>query len=117
MPDNQFLEGIFKPTEIHAINTLNMKAKKISSGWNHSLVLFEDNSGKEMLYSLGISNYKYLGVPEDQLGDSESQKKKPFREIVTFSDTKVLDIACCEKASLVVIEGETGKPTELLYKH
>lgn len=63
MPDNQFTDGIFKPTELNTINALNMKAKKISSSERHSLVLFEDKSGKEFLYSLGISNYKYLGVP------------------------------------------------------
>jgi len=94
-----------------------MKAKKITTCWNHSLVLFEDNIGKEFLYSLGTNNFKYLGVPEDQLGDSEAQKKKPFREITTFSDTKVLDIACSERASMVIIEGESGKPAEQLYKH
>lgn len=51
--------------ELKAINELNMKAKKIATCWNHSLVLFEDADGKEVLYSLGINNYKYLGVPED----------------------------------------------------
>jgi hypothetical protein len=46
------------------------------------------------------------------MGDGESQKKKPFREVSTFADTKVLSIACSERASMVIIEGESGKPSE-----
>lgn len=117
IPDNTHSEGMFKPTELGAINALGMKAKKIATCWNHSLVLFDDANGKEVLYSLGVNNSKFLGVPDDQLGDAESQKKKPFREVTTFADTKILDFSCSEKASLVIIEGEAGKPAELLHKH
>lgn len=119
IPDNTHSEGIFKPIELKTVNDLNLKAKKIAICWKHALILFEDpnNNNKEVLYSFGIDNHKYLGIPEDQLGDSEAQKKKPFREIPTFSDTKILDFACSERASLVIIEGETGKPAEQLYKH
>lgn len=49
------------------------------------------------------------------MNDSEANKKKPFREITTFTDTKVLDFACSERGSIVIIEGESGKPTEQLY--
>jgi len=65
IPDNTHSEGIFKPTELGAINALGMKAKKIATCWNHSLVLFDDTNGKEVLYSLGVNNSKYLGVPDD----------------------------------------------------
>jgi len=95
--------------EIKALNELKMKAKKITKCWNHSLVLFEEANGNEVLYSLGTgdkASHKYFGVAEDKLGDSESQKKKPFREITTLSDTKILDIACSERGSLVIMQGE-----------
>lgn len=49
-----------------------MKAKKAQICWVHSLILFEDDKGKEILYSVGINNAKYLGVTDEQLGDSEA---------------------------------------------
>lgn len=103
--------------EHKVLNDLNMRAKKVATCWSHSLILFEDKNGKEVLYSCGINNYKYLGVPEDQMGDNSSLVKKPFREITTFSDAKVLDFGCSERGSLVIIDGHSEKPADLLYKH
>lgn len=114
---DQNSEGLFKPTEIQPLNALNMKAKKAEICYHHSLVLFEDESGKETLYSVGINNAKYLGVNDDQLGDLDSQKKKPFREIPSFGDITIADFNCTERGSLVIIEADGGKPAEQLYIH
>jgi alpha-tubulin suppressor-like RCC1 family protein len=40
IPDSTHSEGIFKPMELKTLNDLNMKAIKIATCWNHSLVLF-----------------------------------------------------------------------------
>lgn len=94
-----------------------MKAKKAANCWVHSLILFEDDKGKDVLYSVGINNAKYLGVTDEQLGDAEAQKKKPFREIPSFKDTKIADFVVSERGSLVIIEAEGGKPADQLYVH
>lgn len=69
------------------------------------------------MYSVGINNPKYLGVTDEQLGDSDAQKAKPFREIPSFVDTKIADFVVSERGSLVIIEAEGGKPAEQLYIH
>lgn len=94
-----------------------MKAKKVRAMYQHALVLFEDDKGNEVLYSVGINNAKCLGVSDDQLGDSEAQKKRPFREIATFSDQKILSFGCSENSSIVVIDGVTGDPNVQLHNH
>lgn len=65
IPDNEHDDGIYKPTEVQALNSLGMKAKRVTSSINHTLVLFEDDKGNEFLYSLGISNAKSLGITDD----------------------------------------------------
>lgn len=59
--------GIQKPLMIYTLNSLNMKPIKISVGCDHSLVLFENENGKQVLYSVGVklgSDYAHLGAEE-----------------------------------------------------
>jgi len=54
------------------------------------LVLFENEKGKKILYSIGIkvgSDYAHLGAEEDHCDSVEV----PFREISTFSDRSLQD--------------------------
>lgn len=99
------------------INKLNLKAKKVTTCWHHSLVLFEDDKGKESLYSIGINKHKQMGVTEEQLGETDAQKKKPFRSIPTFNDVKIADFCNGEQSSLVIIECDAAKPSEKIYQH
>lgn len=109
-------KGVAKPTELAQLNNLKFKAKKAECSNVHSLVLFEDLKGKDVLYSVGTSGYKHLGVPEDQLGDAEKRKATPFREIPTFSDRKVADFVAGDRCSLVILQCD-GAPAEQLYNH
>jgi len=111
-------EGLFKPAKVKPLNDLGFKAKKAVTCSVHSLILFEDpKTGKEMLYSVGTNHASTLGVTDEQLGDADTQKQKPFREIPSFVDTKIADFALSEKGSLVILQYEGGKPVDQLYKH
>lgn len=61
----------FKPTLVDSLNELKMKAKKVAVSEYHSLCLFENESGKDVLYSIGKSHWKALGVTTDELGNDE----------------------------------------------
>ena len=97
------------------MNQLGLKAKKVSCGSLHALVLFGNEEGKQTLWSIGNksgSEFAHLGAPEDKVGDEE----KPFREIQIFSDRVVADFQAHSSASIVVIEGPES-PQEDLYNH
>lgn len=99
--------GIHKPFALYPLNSLEFRAKRVSCGPVHSLVLFEDKRGKELLYSVGNksgSDAAHLGVPDDQTQDAE----RPFREVPTFSDRKVADFLAHDSASLVVLQAEAS---------
>jgi len=107
--------GIRRPMMLYSLNQLGMKAKKASCGLLHSLILFEDKQGKELLYSVGIkfgSEYAHLGVEEDMAEDQE----QPFREVKTFSDRNIVDFMAHDKASLVIIGGGATDADDL-YAH
>jgi hypothetical protein len=108
--------GILKPFGLYPLNNLGLRARRVSCGKAHSLILFEGSKGKQTLYSVGLavnSDYVHLGVTEEE----EAQVAEvPFREIKTFSDRKLVDFLAHDLASLVILEGgETV--TDNLYAH
>jgi len=107
--------GIQKPFALYPLNGLGLKAKKVSCGTFHTLVLFEEKSGKQTLYSVGAkvgSDFAHLGVSEDKVGEEDT----PFREIPSFSDREVADFAAHDSSSLVIVTG-SGSPANDLYNH
>lgn len=113
--------GIQKPFALYPLNNLGFKAKKISCGTMHSLVLFEEKNGKKTLYSVGSkvgSEFAHLGVAEDKVGDSDKvgEDQMPFREIPTFSDREVADFTAHDCSSLVILTG-SDSPASDLYNH
>ena len=97
--------GINKPFSLYLMNNLGFKALKISCGFLHSLVLFEDKEGHELLYSVGIESSDFsshLGVSEEKANNPEI----PFNVIPTFNDRKVLDFCAHDgQASIVIVAG------------
>lgn len=104
-----------KPFGLYPLNNLGMKAKKVSCGLAHSLVLFEDKKGKLLLYSVGNklgAEYTHLGAAEDQCQDAD----KPFREIKTFSGRELVDFLAHDSASVVILAGGATAVDDL-YAH
>lgn len=67
-----------------------MKAKKISCGEYHSLILFEDDKQNTFLYSVAErpeDTYNHLGISVDQIEENEH----PFRVIKHFKGQNILD--------------------------
>lgn len=54
----------YKPTEVGPLNDLGFKAKKIKTNDRHTIILFEDKNGKDVLYSVGIHGASYLGMAQ-----------------------------------------------------
>jgi hypothetical protein len=106
--------GIPKPFQLYPLNNLGLKAKTVSCGSVHSLVMFEDKKGKKTLYSVGNklgSEYAHLGATEDQSQDPE----KPLREIKTFSDRMLVDFVAHDSSVVILAGGATA--VDNLYAH
>lgn len=96
-------EYIWKPTEVKPLNDLGFKAKKIKTGYYHTIILFEDENGKEMLYSVGTRERRYLGIAPSDWESSEKEQEKPFRELTKFTGSNILDFDVNHEASSVLI--------------
>lgn len=99
--------GIQKPFKLYPLNLLGFKALNCSIGEHHSLIMFENLEGKEVLYSVGVEsadNFVHLGCSEEAAAvDHET----PFREIPIFSQRKILSFQAHDSpASIVLIEGD-----------
>jgi hypothetical protein len=98
--------GITKPFKLYQLNLLGFKALTASLGEHHSMILFENQEGKNVLYSVGTEvadNFAHLGCREDQANDTES----PFREVQALSQRKVLSFKAHDApVSLVVVAGD-----------
>lgn len=73
--------GLYSPKLIEPLNELNMKVKKIDISNSHSLILFEDDNGKDHLYSIGANDPRYLGLTQEEYVDANTQKERPYREL------------------------------------
>jgi hypothetical protein len=108
-------QGIPSPFQLYPLNNLGLRAKRVSCGTVHSLVLFEDKKGKETLYSVGNkvgSEYAHLGAAEDQVQDAE----KPLREIKTFNGRDLVDFVAHDSSSVVILAGG-ATAVDSLYAH
>lgn len=108
--------GISKPFKLYQLNLLGFKALKASIADQHSLILFENLEGKEVLYSAGnetADNFAHLGCSEEQATDPET----PFREVAALSQRKLLAFCAHDApASLVVVAGDE-ELNKGLYNH
>jgi hypothetical protein len=81
-----------------------MKVKKICQGNFQSLVLFEDDKGNDVLYSVGTKadgEYHMLGVPSGETNDTT----KPFREIVSYKGREIVDFIAHKYSTLLILGG------------
>mmetsp|Transcript_41597 Transcript_41597/g.63474 ORF Transcript_41597/g.63474 Transcript_41597/m.63474 type:complete len:255 (+) Transcript_41597:414-1178(+) len=92
-----------------------MKALKVSCGSHHSLILFENQAGKQVLFSVGNSrgsDYQHLSQEEEV-----TQNEEIFhREIPLFSDRTIVDFSSGDLASMVVLDGSCDIDKNL-YSH
>lgn len=105
-------EGVYSPTKVTFFSEKNFKALKVSVGFDHSLVLVEDANKKQKLFSVGKedTNFKHLGTTQQIAAESVA------REIIYFSDFKIVDFAASHKFSTVVVGGDSSFE-DSLYKH
>lgn len=108
--------GISKPFKLYQLNLLGFKALQASLSEHHSLILFENMEGKQVLYAAGIEtadNFAHLGCNEDQANDTET----PFREVATLSQRRVLALKAHDApASLLIVAGD-DELNKGLYNH
>lgn len=99
--------GLQKPFKLYNLNMLGLTPIKFSLGKVHSLILFKDTKGKEMVYSVGTESsdiIKHLGVEnEQQVNESEDK----FRHLPLFDDRKVINILAHDNtSSIVLLDGD-----------
>lgn len=76
----EIADGVHAPTKIPFLQDHHLKAIKVSVGYDHALLLAENQKGMHKLYSIGKEdgNFKHLGIPNN------SQETEVFREIPIF---------------------------------
>ena len=65
------MEGIYSPTKVPYLVENELKAIKVSCGFDHSLLLAEEISGKRRFFSIGKeeTNFKHLGTTSNDAGE------------------------------------------------
>ena len=61
------MEGVYAPTKVPYMQQNNLKALKVSCGFDHTLLLVEDSSKKERFFSIGKeeTNFRHLGTTQN----------------------------------------------------
>lgn len=103
---------LMQPMELAYLNSLGMRATKISLSRSHLMVALSDWDELETaFYCVGLkSDGKHLG-------ESYDKDAQTMHEQVAFKGRKILDFAAGTDVSLVVVDGPTDKFTDRLYRH
>ena len=107
-------DGVFEPKQVKFPEVEKLKPIKVKAGFDHSLILFEDETGLQKLYSVGQdeNNYFHLGITQQ-----EAEEKTIFyREISAFRGFNIVDFVAGYRTSFVIIQGDK-EPTDGLYEH
>lgn len=108
----ELMDGVYSPQRVNWLREFNLKAKKVSAGFDHTLLMAVDQDNVEHFYSIGKeeTNFKHLGCTSGEAAD------EIFHEISTLADFKIIDFSAASKYSMVIIGGEE-KIEDGLYEH
>jgi alpha-tubulin suppressor-like RCC1 family protein len=109
---HEVLDGVYSPTKVQYLEENNLKAVKVSCGFDHTLLLTEDKANKRRFFSIGKeeTNFKHLGTTSSDAADTI------FHEIIALQDFPIVDFSAASKYSMVIVGGEV-KADDGLYEH
>ncbi|CDW84904.1 hect e3 ubiquitin [Stylonychia lemnae] len=107
-------DGIFEPKKVTFPAKEKLTPLKISCGFDHTLIIFEDESKEKKLYSVGQDEkiFHHLGLTQIEAED----KNNYYREVTAFRGFNIVDFKAGHRSSHVIIEGEK-EPTDNLHSH
>jgi hypothetical protein len=99
---HEVLDGVYSPTKVQYLEDNDLKAVKVSCGFDHTLLLAEDKTNKRRFFSIGKeeTNFKHLGTTSSDAADMI------FHEIIALQDFPIVDFSAASKYSMVIVGGE-----------